>query len=71
MVLNKIIEVGYSRIPVFSESPDNIIGILYIKDLLHHLEQPADFDWAQVLRKPYFVPENKKINDLLQEFRNM
>ncbi|TAF87788.1 MAG: gliding motility-associated protein GldE [Flavobacteriia bacterium] len=71
MVLNKIIEVGYSRIPVFSESPDNIIGILYIKDLLHHLEQPANFDWAQVLRKPYFVPENKKINDLLQEFRNM
>lgn len=71
MVLNKIIEVGYSRIPVFSESPDNIIGILYIKDLLHHLEQPADFNWTQVLRKPYFVPENKKINDLLQEFRNM
>ncbi|MEN9969578.1 MAG: hypothetical protein RIR94_1783 [Bacteroidota bacterium] len=71
LVLNKIIEVGYSRIPVFSESPDNIIGILYIKDLLHHLDQPAHFDWTQVLRKPYFVPENKKINDLLQEFRNM
>ena len=71
VVLAKIIEVGYSRIPVFSESPDNIIGILYIKDLLHHLEQPTDFEWTQVLRKPYFVPENKKINDLLQEFRNM
>lgn len=70
-VLNKIIEVGYSRIPIFDQSPDNIIGILYIKDLLHHLEQPIDFNWQQVLRKPYFVPENKKINDLLQEFRNM
>ncbi len=70
-VLSKIIEVGFSRIPVFDQSPDNIIGILYIKDLLHHLGQPADFNWQQVLRKPYFVPENKKINDLLQEFRNM
>jgi gliding motility-associated protein GldE len=70
-VLNKIIEVGFSRIPVFDQSPDNIIGILYIKDLLHHLDQPSDFNWKQVLRKPYFVPENKKINDLLQEFRNM
>lgn len=70
-VLAKIIEVGYSRIPVFNESPDNIIGILYIKDLLHHLDQDSDFDWQQKLRKPYFVPENKKINDLLQEFRNM
>jgi putative hemolysin len=70
-VLSKIIDVGYSRIPIFEESPDNIIGILYIKDLLNHLSQSADFNWQQVLRKPYFVPENKKINDLLQEFRNM
>lgn len=70
-VLAKIIEVGYSRIPVFEQSPDNIIGILYIKDVLHYLDQDADFQWQQVLRKPYFVPENKKINDLLQEFRNM
>jgi gliding motility-associated protein GldE len=70
-VLKKIIDVGFSRMPIFSESPDNIIGILYIKDLLNHLEKDADFDWKSVLRKPYFVPENKKINDLLQEFRNM
>jgi len=70
-VLKKIIDVGFSRMPIFSESPDNIIGILYIKDLLNHLEKEADFDWKSVLRKPYFVPENKKINDLLQEFRNM
>jgi len=70
-VLDQIIEVGYSRIPVFEESPDNIIGILYIKDLLNHLNQDASFQWQQVLRKPFFVPENKKINDLLQEFRSM
>lgn len=70
-VLAKIIEVGYSRIPIFEQSPDNIVGILYIKDLLIYLNQPKEFNWQQVLRKPYFVPENKKINDLLQEFRNM
>lgn len=70
-VLQKIIDVGFSRMPIFSDSPDNIIGILYIKDLLNHLEKEPDFDWKTVLRKPYFVPENKKINDLLQEFRNM
>jgi gliding motility-associated protein GldE len=70
-VLARIIDVGYSRIPVFKDSPDNVIGILYIKDLLHYLNEPKDFDWQQVLRKPFFVPENKKINDLLQEFRSM
>ncbi len=70
-VLEQIIEVGYSRIPVFENSPDNIIGILYIKDLLNHIDRDDSFDWKQVLREPYFVPENKKINDLLQEFRNM
>lgn len=70
-VLARIIDVGYSRIPIFEQSPDNIIGILYIKDLLNYLKEPKEFNWQQVLRKPYFVPENKKINDLLQEFRNM
>lgn len=70
-VLARIIDVGYSRIPIFEQSPDNVIGILYIKDLLNYLNQPREFNWQQVLRKPYFVPENKKINDLLQEFRNM
>ncbi|MFM7007272.1 MAG: gliding motility-associated protein GldE [Flavobacteriales bacterium] len=70
-VLAKIIDVGYSRIPIFEQSPDNIIGILYIKDLLNYLKEPKEFNWQKVLRKPYFVPENKKINDLLQEFRNM
>ena len=57
--------------PIFEESPDNIVGILYIKDLLPHLNAGADFDWKTVIRKPFFIPENKKINDLLQEFRSM
>ncbi|MEN9700289.1 MAG: hypothetical protein RLZZ301_1487 [Bacteroidota bacterium] len=70
-VMKRILEVGYSRMPVFQESPDNIIGILYIKDLLPHLDAGPEFEWKQILRKPFFVPENKKINDLLQEFQRM
>lgn len=66
-----ILEAGYSRIPVYKDSQDNVIGILYIKDLLPYLDQPEDFDWKIVLRKPFFIPDNKKINDLLQEFRKM
>jgi CBS domain containing-hemolysin-like protein len=57
--------------PIFEESPDNIVGILYIKDLLPHLNESATFDWKSIIRKPFFIPENKKINDLLQEFRSM
>jgi gliding motility-associated protein GldE len=70
-VFDFILEAGYSRIPVFRDSQDNVIGILYIKDLLPFLDQSEDFDWKVVLRKPFFIPENKKINDLLQEFRKM
>ena len=70
-VMQTVLEAGYSRMPIFEESPDNIVGILYIKDLLPHLNAGADFDWKTVLRKPFFIPENKKINDLLQEFRSM
>jgi gliding motility-associated protein GldE len=66
-----ILEAGYSRIPVYKDSQDNVIGILYIKDLLPYLDQSEDFDWKIVLRKPFFIPDNKKINDLLQEFRKM
>jgi gliding motility-associated protein GldE len=66
-----VIEAGYSRIPVYQESADNVIGILYIKDLLPHLKNNGDFDWKTLLRKPFFIPENKKIDDLLQEFRSM
>ena len=70
---NKLIEIivnsGYSRIPVYEESFDNIKGILYIKDLLPHINKKEKFNWLQLIRKPYFVPETKMINDLLQEFQ--
>jgi len=68
-LLDTILDAGYSRIPVFNESFDKIAGILYIKDLLPHIGNPDDFDWPNLLRKPFFVPENKKINDLLKEFQ--
>lgn len=68
-VLNLILESGYSRIPVFKDSLDSVIGILYIKDLLPHLGSELDFNWTELIRKPFFVPENKKIDDLLKEFQ--
>ena len=67
-VLKEITENGFSRIPVFSESVDTIVGILYVKDLLPHLTK-KDFDWTKLIREPYFVPENKKLDDLLSEFK--
>ena len=70
-VLAFVLDAGYSRIPVYKENTDNVIGILYIKDLLPYLSKEHDFDWMTVIRKPFFIPENKKINDLLQEFRSM
>lgn len=70
-VIDFVIECGYSRIPVYGDSTDEVIGILYIKDLLPHLSSAPDFDWLSMLRKPFFIPENKKIDDLLQEFRGM
>ena len=70
-VLDFILESGYSRIPIFESSQDNVIGILYIKDLLQSLNQDENFDWRKEIRKPYFIPENKRINDLLQDFRSM
>lgn len=68
-VLDFIIKSGYSRIPVYSGSEDNIKGILYIKDLLPYLEKPETFRWQSLIRSAYFVPETKKIDDLLEEFR--
>jgi gliding motility-associated protein GldE len=68
-VVEKIRENGYSRIPVFDDNIDNIVGILYIKDLLPYLDQ-KDFMWTKLLRQPYFVPENKKLDDLLNEFKS-
>lgn len=70
-VLDIILDAGYSRMPVFEESLDNVVGILYIKDLLPHLDKSVDFKWQELIRKPYFVPENKKIDDLLREFQSM
>jgi gliding motility-associated protein GldE len=60
---------GYSRIPVFEESFDNILGILYVKDLLPHLGKPTYFQWLLLIRPAIFVPEIKRINDLLKEFK--
>ncbi len=68
-ILTFIIESGHSRIPVFSKTFDNIKGILLIKDLLPHFEKDNNFKWQSLIRTPFFVPENKKINDLLQEFQ--
>jgi putative hemolysin len=68
--LLKIIEdSGYSRIPVFEDTFDNIRGILYVKDLLPYLSKPTSFNWQSLIRPSYFVPESKKINDLLKEFQ--
>lgn len=61
-------EIGFSRIPVFKESFDEIAGVLYMKDLLPHLNK-SDYQWQKLLHKPFFVPENKKIDDLLKEFQ--
>lgn len=68
-LLEKVIECGFSRIPIFNESPDNIIGILYSKDLIPHLNSDNNFNWISILRTPFFVPSNKKIDDLLKEFQ--
>lgn len=68
-VIDTIIKCGYSRIPVYSGTEDNIKGILYIKDLLPYLDKPETFRWQSLIRPAYFVPETKKIDDLLEEFR--
>ena len=68
-VLRCILENNYSRIPVYQNSSDNIRGFLYIKDLLPHLSRPASFRWQTLVRAPYFVPETKKIDDILREFQ--
>ena len=67
-IIPEIIENGYSRIPVYKENIDTVVGVLYVKDLLPHLNTKA-FDWTQILREPFFVPENKKLDDLMQEFQ--
>lgn len=70
-VLNKILECGHSRLPVYKESFDKIVGVLFIKDLLPYLntENAENTDWASLVRKPFFVTENRKIDDLLKDFQ--
>ncbi len=65
-----IIESGFSRIPVYEDEVDNIRGTLYVKDLLPYINHGDDFAWQRLIRKAYFVPEHKKINDLLAEFQS-
>ena len=67
--LSIIIDSGHSRIPVYEDTFDNVKGVLYIKDLLPHISETENFKWQSLIRSPYFVPENKKINDLLKEFQ--
>ena len=64
-----MLDNNYSRIPVYKESIDDIKGILYINDLLPHIGKPANFRWQSLIRPAYFVPETKKIDDLLREFQ--
>jgi len=68
-LLDLINDAGYSRLPVFSETLDNITGILFTKDLLPHLDKGDEYQWQNLLRKPFFVPESKKIDDLLKDFQ--
>lgn len=69
-LLKAIRRIGFSRIPVYSENLDNIIGVLYIKDLLKYINEDHSFQWNTLLREPFFVPENKKIDDLLENFQS-
>jgi CBS domain containing-hemolysin-like protein len=68
-VMKCVVENNYSRIPVYQDNSDNVRGILYIKDLLPHLSKGNNFRWQSLIRPPYFVPETKKIDDLLREFQ--
>lgn len=67
-IIPEIVKNGYSRIPVFKENIDNIVGVLYVKDLLPYVDR-KQFKWTDLLREPFFVPENKKLDDLMLEFQ--
>jgi len=69
-LMDKINKSGYSRIPVYEDTIDQIKGILYIKDLLDHIDKDEHFRWQDLIRKGYFIPENKKLADLLKNFKN-
>jgi len=69
-IFPKITEKGYSRIPVYEDNIDHIVGVLFVKDLIPHINK-KEFDWKTLLREPFFVPENKKLDDLLKDFQSM
>ena len=68
-IIEKVINKGFSRVPVYENTMDKIIGVLYVKDLLPHLDK-QDFNWNELLRDPLYIPENKKLDDLLNEFKS-
>ena len=68
-VIEQVVEKGFSRVPIFRDTIDSVVGVLYVKDLLPHLDKKK-LDWASLLREPYYVPENKKLDDLLEEFQS-
>ena len=68
-VIALILDSGFSRIPVYNGNFDSIDGLLYVKDLLPHIDSPDNFEWQKLVRQPFFVPENKKIDDLLEEIQ--
>jgi putative hemolysin len=69
-LLEEVTASGFSRVPIYKEKLDNIVGVLYAKDLLPHLDKPNDFNWQSIMRAPFYIPENKKIDDLLKEFQH-
>jgi len=69
-VIELVVDSGFSRIPVYKEKFDDVIGILYVKDLIPHLDKKSDFKWQDLIRSTYFVPETKMISDLLKEFQD-
>ncbi|CAM3924121.1 MULTISPECIES: gliding motility-associated protein GldE [Flavobacterium] len=69
-IIDEIVEKGYSRIPVYKESIDHIEGVLFIKDLIPYIDE-MEFNWQKLIRKPFFIPENKKLDNLLKEFQLM
>lgn len=70
-VMKIVVESGYSRLPVYEDTEDNIKGILYSRDLLPYIDKHEDFDWHKLIREAYFVPESRMINDLLEDFRKL
>ena len=69
-LITKIIASGHSRLPVYTDSIDNVVGVLYVKDLLKYFANNQEIDLLKIIRKPYFVPESKRIDSLLREFKH-